>query len=794
MVNTVIRGSTAIMLPMVLVTVMLALVGCAPEPELSDGRYGAFYAIPDEFGWNDEVTIIVEGGELVDTGHLRRSAFGDVVRNGDIDHAMVLDEQTRSAAVHAALLDRVYRASLDGEEGYHRVDRSVVYRQKAFEPDPDGTVLRFSMRLSTQNGVIGVEDPVFHSIDAEQAHELDIFGEIGLTAEELADSIAGVYPVDEMRDLTRQLAELGGGREIDTLRHLIIRTIALTRIKEPEDPAAVLDSHEAQADAAHNEEAAVVSAHFLATEAGVEVLKAGGNAADAAVAVAAALSVVEPWFSSVLGGGTWAIYYDHEAGAVHSLDGVGPVPAMNTAEFFAPRAGQEGLHQAIVPGAWGGWIEWLKRFGSLPLGLILEPAIRLADEGFPASPELVNWLTIELDEIRERPHTREIYLSNGELPNVDESLRIPTLAETFRRLTDVYERNVGDYGHRGALAAAGDYYYRGPLAERVVDYSDEHDGTFALSDFSGFYGQLVEPIVTTYNGIEVYQNPPNSQGITMLIALNILREFDFSVFPGPDDPDVVHLITEALKLAHIDKYYHVGDPEWVDVPVAELLSTEHARERSEQIRMDSVLTWPVENLLPVDPAHAHTTTFQIVDAEGNAASTTTSLGAQFLVVGDTGIHINNRMRMLTVDEGDPNRVEPGKKVRHTSNPYMALRDGQPFILGGNTGVDTQPQGQVQQFIWTVEFGLSPQEAVSRPRFVTRAFPEAQYPWEAMNDLGMEEGTPQELIDALVERGHVVNSSGIFGNANMIVVDPEDGGVDLGADPRGGVNEGVLLPR
>ncbi|MFW6364283.1 MAG: gamma-glutamyltransferase, partial [Spirochaeta sp.] len=173
-----------------------------------------------------------------------------------------------------------------------------------------------------------------------------------------------------------------------------------------------------------------------------------------------------------------------------------------------------------------------------------------------------------------------------------------------------------------------------------------------------------------------------------------------------------------------------------------------------------------------------------VDDEGNAVSTTTSLGAQFYVVGDTGIHINNRMRMMSVEEGDPNRVEPGKKVRHTSNPYMALQNGVPYILGGNTGVDTQPQVQTQQVIWIVEFGMTPQEAVSHPRFITRAFPNTQHPWTAGNDLGMEDGTPQELIDAMQEKGHQISDQGVWGNGNMIVINPDTGNIDLGADPRG----------
>lgn len=416
---------------------------------------------------------------------------------------------------------------------------------------------------------------------------------------------------------------------------------------------------------------------------------------------------------------------------------------------------------------------------------------RLAKNGFPASAGLITRIEMHRDEIEQLPETSAVYLPDGEIPDENDMLYLPDLADSFQRLADVYLRYAEHHGHKGGLAAASDYFFRGPLAERIVQYSQENNGPFELSDFSGFTGRIVDPISTEYHGIQVYQNPPNSQGITQLMALNILKDYDLSSYDSPDDPDVVHLLAEAIKLAHIDKYYHVGDPDHVQVPQSELLPNQHADDRRNQILMNYVLEWPVENLLPVDPAYTHTTTFQVIDRQGNAASTTTSLGAQFLVIGDTGIHINNRMRMLSIDEGNPNLTVPGKKVRHTSNPYLALMDGVPYLLGGNTGVDTQPQGQTQQVVWAVDFGLDPQEIVSRPRFVTRAFPSAQYPWTADNDLGMEEGTPQQLMDKLSERGHNISSSGIWGNANMIIIDPDSGAVSLGADPRSGVNKGLL---
>jgi gamma-glutamyltranspeptidase/glutathione hydrolase len=309
-----------------------------------------------------------------------------------------------------------------------------------------------------------------------------------------------------------------------------------------------------------------------------------------------------------------------------------------------------------------------------------------------------------------------------------------------------------------------------------------------------------------YRGLTVYQNPPNSQGITMLMALKILEGYSFGDYEV-DSPEAVHLQTEALKLAHSAKFYHVADPAFVDVPVDRLLSDANARAQRELISMSEALAWPIPDVLPrragasvpgnsggdsravlagnpgFDPDLAHTTTLHVVDRYGNGAAVTTSLGAQFLIAGPSGIHINNRMRMMSFYDRVPNSIAPGKKVRHTSNPYLVLKDGELYILGGNTGVDTQPQGQVQQFISVVEFGLSPQEAVARPRFVTTAFPAGQWPFTAENELLMEPGFPEETRRWLAERGHVFGEGGIFGTANMLVRDPGTGRLRGGADPR-----------
>jgi gamma-glutamyltranspeptidase / glutathione hydrolase len=248
-----------------------------------------------------------------------------------------------------------------------------------------------------------------------------------------------------------------------------------------------------------------------------------------------------------------------------------------------------------------------------------------------------------------------------------------------------------------------------------------------------------------------------------------------------DEADVVHYQAEAIKLAFADRYRHVGDPERVDVPADELLNDEYAASQRDRIDPGEAMSWPIESGLE-RPDADHTTTFHIVDADGNAAAVTTSLGAQFLVAGDTGIHLNNRMRMLSLEDDDPNRLTPGYRVRHTSNPYLATRDGRPYVLGGNTGVDTQPQGQTQQFLHVAEFGLGAQEAISHPRFVSTAFPSTQYPYEVGGTLQLETDYPSVVIENLEARGHdVEDGRGMFGTAHMILVD-EDGTLEVGVDP------------
>jgi gamma-glutamyltranspeptidase/glutathione hydrolase len=537
---------------------------------------------------------------------------------------------------------------------------------------------------------------------------------------------------------------------------------------------------------------AVVTAHELATNAGFEMLQAGGTAADAAVAVAAVLTVVESWFSSVFGGDTWGLYYDAATQQVTSLDGVGPVGRNVDVADYAERADQPGIHQAIVPGAWDGWMLWLDRYGRLDLGLVLNPAIRIAREGFPASESMVFWLEMLEDDVLALPTAARIYAPDGELPKSGDIIRQPDLADTFEAVVRAHAEASG--GSRSdAIQAARDYFYRGPLAEAIVAFSDENNGYLVIEDFNEFEAAIVDAISINYtDDIAVYQNPPNSQGIAMLLALNILKGIDFSG-KNIDDPDVVHAQVEAIKLAFADRYAYIGDPARVEIPLEDLLSDEYASAQRARIDMEKAMEWPIE--AGMDGAGlSNTSTFHIVDVEGNACGVTTSLGAQFLVIGDTGIHINGRMSFLSLEEGNPNQMIPGFKVRHTSCPYMALRDERPYITGGNTGVDTQPQAQMQQFLNVVDFGLTAQRSIDRPRFVSTSFPATNHPFEIENVLQMENGFPDALIKTLEEWGHeVVVGEGIVGTAGMIVINDDGSNAEVGVESRSQTSSGGVVP-
>ena len=527
---------------------------------------------------------------------------------------------------------------------------------------------------------------------------------------------------------------------------------------------------------------AVTARDPVAARVGMRVLQAGGNAADAAFALAAAISVREPYFSHMLGGGTWALFREADGGNITAVDGSGTIGSLAKPEFFKDPANlrEYGMEWSIVPGSWAAWLLWLEEFGTMELDTLLAPAVDLARNGISANRTLVAWISRQKESIASRPATAAIFLPQGEVPEVGQIIYQENLAKTLGMIIAAYRRSRPD-GRSAAFAAAKEIYYNGAIGRAIVEHAQGNRGSLTENDFSEYSAELRDPLQTTYHEWQMYNPPPNSQGIVMPLALNILENFELAEMDW-NQAETIHLVAEAMNLAHIDKHHYVGDPEYVDIPLDTLLSDEYARRQAERIDPQDAIEWPAPGGL--EAHEGFTTTFSVYDKAGNGAAITTSTGAQFVVAGKTGILINQRLKNVFYEENNPNFLEPGRRVRHTVNPYIAELPGRKIVLGGNTGYDTQPQGQIQQFLHIAQFSANAQEAVSRPRFIVHSFPDITYPHPARNELALEWGYDQATVTALEARGHQISRGAIFGNANLILIDLETGNIEAGADPRG----------
>ncbi|MBI3076793.1 MAG: gamma-glutamyltransferase family protein [Deltaproteobacteria bacterium] len=527
---------------------------------------------------------------------------------------------------------------------------------------------------------------------------------------------------------------------------------------------------------------AVVTAHPLATAAGVRLLVSGGNAVDAAVAAAAAVGVVEPFSSNLLGGESYVLLWKAAEQRLLAVEATGYAPAGASLEhvraaggipFYGPRA-------VIVPGSFDGWAKLLAEHGSVRLGEALAPAVDLAERGFPVSPRLERRMTGFREVLLRLPTSARVFLKAGAPYRAGELLVQKELARTLRELVAAAD------AHQDRLAgiqAARDWVYRGPLAEAILHFLAAEGGWFAPEDLARYEARYVDTVATTYRGYEVHAVPPPSQGIALLQALNILADDDLRAL-GPDSPDAVHLMVEALKLAYADREAYVADPRVVPVPLERLLSKAYARAQRARLSPDRALAWPIAG----GPVLPDTTSLAVADAQGNLLVTTTSIGQVGIVAGDTGVVLNNRMRMFHEAPGHPNCVAPGKRVRITLNPAMALREGRPFLAFASPGADVQTQAQLQAFLYLVEFGLELQAAVDAPRWVSTAFPNTSLPHPVGGRLFLEPSFPDAVRQGLRARGHQVEDaeeSAISADEGMVVAIQAgpDGGWIAAADPR-----------
>jgi gamma-glutamyltranspeptidase / glutathione hydrolase len=506
----------------------------------------------------------------------------------------------------------------------------------------------------------------------------------------------------------------------------------------------------------------------LATAAGLEILSKGGNAADAAVAAAAALNVVEP-SSTGLGGDMFALFFDSKTGNVSALNGSGRAPASLT----LGRLKKEGIdslppfhpYTITVPGACAGWCDLIEKHGILSLGEILAPAIRLADEGAPISPlTSFSWQRSAEHQLTESLNGREMTLE-GRGPTPGELFHNPGLGRTLRKMA------------AGGIKA----FYEGEIAESIVATIKKAGGCMTEEDLAAHRSTWDTPVSITYQGFRVYECPPNGQGITALIALNILEELDLKGL-DPISPERLHLEIEALRLAFADSRWYVADPAVVAIPIQELLSKEYAAQRrklidSQHTTVDQVNGSPV--------ASSDTVYLSVVDAFGNACSFINSNYMGFgtgIVPSGWGFTLQNRGHNFSLDPAHPNALAPGKRPYHTIIPAISTResDGSLYASFGVMGGFMQPQGHVQVFLSLMD-GSDPQAALDLPRFCIGVE-------ENAGRVALEKGIELDTMAKLVEMGHPVYpvtgySRSLFGRGQVITSDPLTGVLTAGSDPR-----------
>jgi gamma-glutamyltranspeptidase/glutathione hydrolase len=522
---------------------------------------------------------------------------------------------------------------------------------------------------------------------------------------------------------------------------------------------------------AMSRQAMVCTSQSLASSAALDQLRQGGNAIDAAIAAAAVLGVVEP-YNTGIGGDCFMLIWIERDRRLHGLNGSGRAPRAATLEAFRARGLTEvppyGMLPVTVPGTVDAWCEALSRFGRKSLADALGPAIAYAEEGYPLSEVVArDWGLIVRAGLLRHPDALRTFTVEGEAPRLGQIVRLPGLARSLR-----------------AIAAGGrDVFYAGELAERIVAFSRANGGLLEPADLAEHGSTWVEPISTDYRSYRLYELPPNTQGLTALIALNVLECFDL----GAIDPvERLHLRIEAVKLAFADRNRWIADPEHAAIPTAELASKEYARRRAALVDRRRALDLAQ---LTAPGGGADTVYLTVADGEGNVVSLINSLYQGFgsgMVVGDTGIALQNRGRGFVLDPAHPNCIAPGKRPFHTIIPAMLFRADRPLVSFGVMGGDVQAQAHVQVVSRMVDEGLNVQEALDQPRF--HFLDGSRVALEAGGDTSA-------LAAGLADRGHTVEHEtatllrGGFGGGQGIMVDPVTRAYWGGSDRR---KDGVAI--
>jgi gamma-glutamyltranspeptidase/glutathione hydrolase len=485
----------------------------------------------------------------------------------------------------------------------------------------------------------------------------------------------------------------------------------------------------------------------LATQVALDILKAGGNAVDAAIAANAVLGLVEP-VSNGIGGDLFAIVWDAKNRKLYGLNASGRSPYDLTFEYFKKhgitRIPAFGPLSVSVPGCVDGWSELHKKFGKLPFPDLLKPAINYARDGFPVTEVIAYYWNLNSRSLQKFPGFKEIFMPNGKAPAKGEVFKNPYLATTLEK-----------------IAAGGrDAFYKGEVAQKIADYMKEQGGFLSVRDLADHHSEWVEPISTNYRGYEVWELPPNGQGTAVLQMLNMLESFDIAGM-GFGSADYIHTFVETKKLAFEDRSKYYADPDFAKIPIEKLISKSYAKERLKLFdAARSAKSYPAGNL-----EQGNTIYMTTADKDGNMVSLIQSNYRGFgsgMTPGKLGLVLQDRGEMFMIDSTHMNRYEPHKRPFHTIIPAFITKDGKPYISFGLMGGSMQPQGHVQMVVNLIDFGMNMQEAGDAPRICHEGSSEPT--GETMTDGGvvyLESGVSYEAIRQLLGKGHKIEY--IIGN-------------------------------
>ena len=499
----------------------------------------------------------------------------------------------------------------------------------------------------------------------------------------------------------------------------------------------------------------VASSHPLATQIGLEILKQGGSAVDAAIAVNAALGLMEPTGNGI-GGDLFAIVWDAKSKKLYGLNASGPAPKKLSLEYFQENNLSEypefGPLPVTVPGAVAGWSELHKKFGKLPIDHLFKPTIAYAREGFPVTETIAYYFALNKQRFQDYPNFKEVWMANGDVPKTGEIFKNPALGNTLETLAD---KGLSEF-------------YTGDIARITADFIQAQGGFLSYDDLAGYRPEWVQPISTDYRGYEVWELPPNTQGLATLQILNILEGFNLAEL-GLYSTEYIHLFIEAKKLAFADRAKFYADPRFAKLPIETLLSKDYATKRRQEINPTKAALVDASGL----PQHGDTVYLTTADQDGNMVSLIQSnysgMGSG-MTPPDLGFMLQNRGTLFSLDPNHLNVVAGGKRSFHTIIPAFVTKDGNPYISFGVMGGATQPQAQAQVLINIIDFGMNLQEAGDAPRIVHSG--SSQPSGSQMKNGGtvsLESTFDEKIRKELVEMGHTLKyEKGSFGGYQAIM--------------------------